>query len=461
VRLYYAGVARRGRQLLLSSPTLLLLALVLVGGGGTAAVGCKLAWNCRARDIPLIGGMFRRGEFAGLEKRGTGQTMLPRGFVQKVVVSGLKLPTAFTRLPDGRLLVAEKSGIVKLVRVGGGEPRVILDLRREVNDWSDHGLLDIKASPDFRRTGRIYLLYTHDDPQDSSDGHGNRTARVTRMTMTGNSISTKSEKVIVGSISEGSCNDHPSGSDCLPADGAHSGGALRFAPDGNLFISTGDGSGNEKLYIKNELRAQDLGSLSGKVLRVTREGKGLPSNPFWTGNPNAARSRVWAYGLRNPFRFDIRPGTNQLYIGDVGFSLWDEVDVVDKPGLNLGWPCYEGNIRSPQWKRQPVCRRLYAQGKGGVTFPLVAYPGSTVVGGTFYTGRTWPSEFRGAYLFGDWEQSWIKYLTRGSKNTYAAKPRDLAAQAAGPVELDFGPDGDLYYVALNIGQIRRISFHGG
>ena len=447
---------------MLSWPALALVALVLVGGGGSAAVGCKLAWNCHDYNLPVIGGMFPKPYriLGDLEHRGTGKTSLLHGFVQKTVVSGLTLPSAFTRLPDGRLLVAEKAGIVKVARPGG-EPRVALDLRREVDDWSDRGILDIKASPDFTRTGHVYLLYSYDDPQDKPDSDGIRTARLSRMTMTGNTISKKSEKVILGSISAGSCNDHPPGSDCIPVDYSHSGGAIRFAPDGSMFVSTGDGSGNEKAYISNALRAQNLDSFSGKLLHVTPEGKGLPTNPFWTGDPDASRAKIWAYGLRNPFRFNIRPGTKQVYVGDVGSTFWEEVDVVDKPGLNFGWPCYEGKVQSPLYRRQPVCRRLYEKGKAAVTFPLVTYPRATVIGGTFYTGDAWPAELRGAYIFGDWERSWIKYLTLEPDKTYNRTPRDLAAQAAGPVDLDFGPDGDLYYVAFNLGEIRRISFHGG
>jgi glucose/arabinose dehydrogenase len=453
--------ARTARQFLLSWLVLGPVLLTLVLGGGSVALGCKLAWDCRGRDLPLIGGIFDDSEFDVLKHRGTGQTLLRRGFVQEVVVPELKIPTAFTRLPDGRLLIAEKAGIVKMARPGGGEPRMILDLRRRVNDWSYRGLLDIEASPDFRRTGHVYLLYSYEHNQDEPDGDGSRTARVTRVTMTGNSISSQSEEVIVGSISDGSCNDHPPGSDCLPLESAHSGGALRFAVDGNLFITTGDGSGDDKGYIKNSLRAQDLDSLAGKLLRVTPEGKGLPRNPLWTGDPDAARSKIWAYGLRNPFRFDIRPGTNQIYVGDVGLNLWEEVDVVDRPGLNFGWPCYEGNIQSPRWKRHPVCRRLYAKGKEAVKFPLVAYRHASVTGGTFYTGDAWPSEFRGAYIFADWQQSWMRYLTLRSDNAHTATTKDFAAEAAGPVELEFGPDGNLYYVSLNLGQIRRITYRGG
>jgi glucose/arabinose dehydrogenase len=453
--------ARTARRFWLGWPVLIVVVLLLVGGG-TAAAGCKLAWACHGRSIPLIGRMFPAPYrvLGNLEHRGTGKTLLPHGFVQTTVVSGLTLPTSFTRLPDGRLLIAEKAGLVKVARPGHGKPRVVLDLRREVDDWSDRGILDIEASPDFERNGYVYLLYSYDDPRDKPDTDGVRTARVSRWTMTGNLLPKRSEKVILGSISGGSCNDHPPGSDCIPVDYSHSGGAIRFAPDGNLFITTGDGSGNEKNFIHNALRVQNLDSLAGKVLHVTPQGKGLPSNPFWTGNPNDARSKVWAYGLRNPFRFTIRPGTKQLFVGDVGSTLWEEVDVVGKPGLDFGWPCYEGKVRSPLYKRQPVCRRLYEKGRDAVRFPLVTYPRATVIGGTFYEGQAWPSLFRGAYIYGDWEESWIKYLSLEPDNKYNAEPRDLAAQAAGPVEFDFEPDGNLYYVALNLGQIRRISFRG-
>lgn len=438
------------------------LIVLVLGGGGTALAGCKLEWNCRGHDIPLIGGMFPAPYriLGNLEHRGTGKTLLPHGFVQTTVVRGLTLPTSFTRLPDGRFLIGEKAGLVKLARPGGGPPRVVLDLRREVDDWSDRGILDIEASPDFKATGYVYLLYSYDDPRDKPDSDGIRTARVSRMTMVGNKISKKSEKVIVGSISTGSCNDHPPGSDCIPVDYSHSGGAIRFAPDGTLFISTGDGSGEEKNYIKDALRVQNLDSLAGKILHVTRDGKGLPDNPFWTGNANTARSKVWAYGLRNPFRFNFEAGTNKIFLGDVGSTFWEEVDVVDKPGENFGWPCYEGTSQSPLYKRQAACRKLYAKGMDAVKFPLVKYPRATVIGGAFYTGSTWPSQFHNAYIYGDWERSWIKYLTRSS-DTYDTTPKDLAAQAAGPVELEFGPDGNLYYVALNLGEVRRISFRGG
>jgi glucose/arabinose dehydrogenase len=452
--------ARGSRHLLLSWPALIVIVLLL-GGGGTALAGCKLEWDCHAHSLPVVGRLFpaKYRILGNLEHRGTGKTSLPHGFVQTTVVSGLNLPTSFTRLPDGRLLIAEKAGLVKLARPGG-RPRVVLDLSREVDNWADRGLLDIEASDDFKRTGYVYLLYSYDDPQDKPDSEGIRTARVSRVTMTGNSISKKNEKVILGSISTGSCDDHPPGSDCIPVDYSHSGGAIRFAPDGSLFISTGDGSGGGKNHIKDALRVQNIDSLAGKILHVSPEGKGLPDNPFWTGNPNAARSKVWAYGLRNPFRFNIRPGTNAIYLGDVGSNLWEEVDIVAKPGENFGWPCYEGQVHSPLYKGQAICRRLYAKGRAAVKFPLVTYPRATVIGGAFYTGSTWPSQLHGAYVYGDWERSWIKYLTLES-NRYNPTPKDLAAQAAGPVELEFGPDGDLYYVALNIGQIRRISFRGG
>jgi len=141
-----------------------------------------------------------------------------------------------------------------------------------------------------------------------------------------------------------SCNDFPIGADCIPSDSAsHSVGNIRFAPDGTLFVTTGDGARFDDVD-PDALRAQNLDSLAGKVMRITRLGQGVPSNPFWNGAAGANRSKVWAYGLRNPYRFNLRPGTGTPYLGDVGWASYEEINVASA-GANLGWPCFEGSLR--------------------------------------------------------------------------------------------------------------------
>ena len=133
------------------------------------------------------------------------------------------------------------------------------------------------------------------------------------------------------------------------------------------------------------LRAQNIDQYPGKILRITTSGAGVPSNPFWNGEPNAIRSKVWAYGLRNPFRMALRPGTNIPYVGDVGWDAFEEIDVATA-GANFGWPCYEGTGRQPGYESKPACQSLYGQGVSAVENPLISSPhtgSAAIVGGPF------------------------------------------------------------------------------
>jgi glucose/arabinose dehydrogenase len=239
----------------------------------------------------------------------------------------------------------------------------------------------------------------------------------------------------------------------IPCDRDHCGGDLEFAPDGSLFVATGDGWMGAPGFHPQSLRAQSLSSLAGKVLRTSPSGQGLRSNPFWDGHADSVRSRVWAYGLRNPFRMTLTPDGTPI-VGDVGWNRWEEIDRVP-PGGNLGWPCYEGPDRAPEYAEQPVCRVLYARGRAAVEQPLLSFRRGSVTGGVFYDARAFPPEYRGAYFFGDWSRSTLSYarLERSGAAT-----RTFASRAAGPVQIEVGRDGSLYYVALNAGELRRIVY---
>jgi glucose/arabinose dehydrogenase len=131
--------------------------------------------------------------------------------------------------------------------------------------------------------------------------------RVSCFRSEGERASASAEEVVLGADGCGSRSELPAGSDCIPCDGDHCGGDLQFAPDGTLLVTTGDGWNGSSWFNRNPLRAQRLDSLAGKLLRVAPEGAGLRSNPFWTGDRGENRSKVWAYGLRNPFRFSSSP----------------------------------------------------------------------------------------------------------------------------------------------------------
>jgi len=390
---------------------------------------------------------------------------LPEGFTSEVVAGGLQLPTAIAHLPDGRLLIAEKAGVVRLFKDGVLLPVPFIDISQRVNSHHDRGLLGLTVDPAFLSNGYVYLLYTYDD--DAVDDTGPKTARLARYTATGDTASPGSEVVLLGTWVGNSCNHFPPGTDCIPSDSAsHSVGNLRFAPDGTLFVSMGDGARFDGVD-DDALRAQDLDSLAGKVLRITRAGQGLPSNPFWTGDAHANRSKVWALGLRNPYRFNLRPGTSTPYLGDVGWGSFDEVEELNvaSAGANFGWPCYEGRLRQPGYEPKALCQALYARGPSAVRPPLYAWghgEGQTATGGAFYTGSEYPPQWRGAYFFADYSQQWIRALRVDENDQLVpGSVTPFATGVGGLVELSTGPDAHLYFVDIVAGQVRRIRYTAG
>jgi glucose/arabinose dehydrogenase len=311
--------------------------------------------------------------------------MWPQGFIEVSVAGGWSQPVGLTFAEDGRMFVWEKGGKVWNVEDGVKAAQPLIDLGEEVGNWRDFGLLGFALDPDFYDNGHIYLLYVVDyhhlkyfgtpqyDPWTDEYFH-DTIGRLVRYTCTPadgfRSVDPASRTVLIGeTIDTGFPILHQS----------HGIGTLVFGDDGTLLISCGDGasyatvdtggpiggSSNTGLaegIIRPEedvgaYRAQMVDSLSGKILRIDpATGDGLPSNPWYDpAEPRAARSRVWALGLRNPFRVTILPGSGShlpadgnpgtLFIGDVGWNDWEEVNLCDAPGLNFGWPIYEGMER--------------------------------------------------------------------------------------------------------------------
>src|SRR5262249_25773234 len=166
------------------------------------------------------------------------------------------------------------------------------------------------------------------------------------------------------------------------------------ASDGSMYATSGDGA-SFSVVDPLALRAQNLDSLGGKLLHIDTSGNGFTTNPFYNGTVTANRSKVWTYGLRNPYRFGLKPGTNMPYIGNVGWNTYEEVDL-GKPGTNQGWPCYEGPFVQGGYQAYSTCQALYPSAGPGRSLPLLWYPhvgGSTAVsGGLFYTGTNFPAQ---------------------------------------------------------------------
>ena len=271
----------------------------------------------------------------------------PPGFVaQDVGPSGeWKTIVGLAVAPDGRLFVLEKRGRVYIVQDDWRLASPFIDLGLEVLDNGDRGLLGIALDPNFTTTPWVYLLYSVDPDGDGVDTDVPTFGRLTRYRASAgdpNVADLGSRQVLIGAT-------WPTGIPCLH--NTHGTGSLRFAEDGTLLVSTGDGAfvspadaggrhptafGPGKFPTSEDIgafRSQWLGSLAGKILRIDPQtGAGLPSNPYYTGNAFDNASRVWAYGLRNPYRFQVRPGTGSLdpaagrpgvlCIAEVGWVTW-------------------------------------------------------------------------------------------------------------------------------------------
>jgi glucose/arabinose dehydrogenase len=306
----------------------------------------------------------------------------PQGLIEVPVASGWNEPVGLCFAEDGRMFVWEKGGRVWNVEGGVKAAQPLIDLSEEVGNWRDFGLLGFALDPDFYSNGYVYLLYVVDyhhlkyfgTPQynpTANEYFHDTIGRLVRYTATAasgfRSIDYGSRRVLIGeSITTGIAILHQS----------HGTGSLAFGEDGTLLVSCGDGAsyvgidkggpiggssntglGEGIIKAKEDVgayRAQLVDSHSGKVLRVDpASGDGLPSNPFWDASaPRAPRSRVWALGLRNPFRMFLLPESGshnpaegrpgKLFIGEVGWNQREELNLCDGRGQNFGWPVYEG-----------------------------------------------------------------------------------------------------------------------
>ena len=376
---------------------------------------------------------------------------LPTGFEERTAVSGLTAPTAVAWAPDGRMFVAEKAGRVRVVTAAGTlVTKPVLDISDHVNAFGDRGLLGIAVDSDFASNRFLYLVYGYDAKTSASDQP--KSSRLVRVTVNADNTAS-GETVLLGSHPTQPCPPAANNIDCMPSDSnSHSIGTVRSAPDGTLWVGNGDGS-NYGGTDPKAVRTHDEQSLSGKILRVDRNGRGVAGHPFCPGVSDLSQvcTKVWAKGFRNPFRFTLRPN-GQPAVGDVGWGSWEEINLVQS-GRNYGWPCYEGRSRVGGYSSLATCKDFYAQEgtPAGIAYPDLFWShgaGASVIGGPTYTGGSYPDEFDGDIIYGDYVQGFIKRLEL-----------DGAGQPAGTKNFAtdwFGVDielwnGELYYVNFGDG----------
>lgn len=342
----------------------------------------------------------------------------PSGFSQQLMASNINRPTAMAFAPDGRLFICEQDGAIKILKNGSLLSTPFATFT--VNGTGERGLLGIAFDPNFNTNRYVYLYYTV---------QGGANNRLSRITANGDLMQAGSEVVLLNF-------------DPLSTATNHNGGFLKFGADGKLYIAIGENA--------TTANSQNLNTYHGKMLRINADGSAPTDNPFYGVSNSAQRNRIWALGLRNPFSFDIQPGSGKIFINDVGGSRWEEINDASTGGRNFGWPSNEGIVT-------PV--------PSGFTNPVYAYShttgsdqGCAITGGTFFnpSATSYPNTYVGSYFYLDYCNGQINRLDANNQRQAFA-----SGIPGSPVCMATGPDGNLYFLSRNAKQLYRISYNGG
>ncbi len=440
----------------------------------------------------------------------------PTGFSDIPYVSGYTSITSFAFDQTGRIFITEKAGKIMVVNANATKQTApLLDINEEVYDRGDCGLLNIVLDPNFLNNGYIYIYFTVDrhylfnfgtnqyNEASLDEATPATMSRVCRYTVNLNSsplsIVANSRLTLIGET-------HATGIPTIEE--VHAGGGMAFGKDGTLLVATGDGAHQFDLTATTfgnladssgiitsaenigQYRAQVLFSLSGKVLRINPQtGDGVSSNPYFqVENPRSPQSRIWAKGLRNPFRITYLPNTGEHHeadgnpgvfvIGDIGRYDREEVDILNSPGLNFGWPKYEGmdlvnwqdnnDDYLPNPHKLPILQYRTNQSKALIDNqiqPVNGYlqDGACVIGGVFYDKLDFPNAYTNKYFFADYTNKWISYMSLDS--VYNPTYCDLFMNTANEItnlSTSDALDG-LFYSTGNLSatSIRRIVYDSG
>ena len=446
----------------------------------------------------------------------------PTGFAIELALGGhgeLSNPIAVEFAPDGSVFVAQKNGIIKRFDgIGDPTPQTFADLRTEVFNYADKGMLGLEVDPLFTSTRPyVYAAYAYDappgevapywgdacpDPPGPTTEGCATTARVVRFTDTG-SYPAAAPTILIDGTNGSWCHQFPS----------HTVGHLEIGPDGMLYVSSGEGA-NYNLVDYGQLpagsptnpcddpadeggalRAQDARtssdpqSLDGSILRVNPDTGAAPSDNPYAASADANRRRVIAYGMRNPYRFTFSIDGDHLYATDVGWTEWEEINRVDLTNTgasaveNFGWPCYEGPAFENSYRSAAiavpldVCLDLETDVTDPPDAPFISYNhtddvitgdgcdganGSAATGVAFYAGGDYPAQFDGAMFLADFARScvWVVYPDGDLDPDWDDRQLFLD-HGRFITDFETGPGGDLFWVNSGAGRIERVRHYAG
>lgn len=360
---------------------------------------------------------LRTGVDPGFGSAVSGPVKTVPGFRVETVITHLSGATAMQPLADGRILICEQPGALRVLKEGKLLDRPMIQLDVE-NNW-ERGLIGVTVHPDFPEEPFVYVCYVSGKPYPHH--------RISRFRVDGDRAVPGSEQILLKGDDQNQLGGH------VPA--GHQGGAIHFGNDGKLYIGIGEQTAG--------LPAQKLDTFQGKILRLNEDGSIPNDNPLLDKTAGKYQS-IWAYGCRNPFTLAFQRSTGLLYINDVG-GKFEEINR-GQPGANYGWPTVEHG---------PTDRK-------GFLGPEHIYPEASISGGDFLSAGNvkanpnWPREWIGKYFFADFVHGWIKWIDP----EHPEKANEFAVGLRRPVDLRFGFDGSIY-VLLRNAWIVDDKFEGG
>jgi len=349
----------------------------------------------------------------------SGPVKVAEGFKIETVTTNISGATAMQPLDDGRILICEQTGALRVLKDGRLLEQPMLTV--EVDNLWERGLIGVTVDPNFPEMPYVYIVYVSGDPYPHH--------RVSRFAVDGDVADADSELILLKGDDQRELGGH------VPA--GHQGGAIHFGSDGKLYIGIGEQTAG--------LPAQSLDTFQGKILRINTDGSIPDDNPL-LDKTSGKYQAIWAYGCRNPFTLAFDRSSELMFINDVG-GKFEEINR-GVAGANYGWPTADHG---------PVT-------EVGCTGPQHIYPEASISGGDFHSSNRvtddsstpWPQAMRGKYYFADFVHGWIKWIDPADPE----QANEFAYGLRRPVDVRFAADGALYVLLRNAWVIDK-KFEGG